>query len=410
VDASDAEARLATRIFADVSMIEEKLNSTAPSVVLWESATAAPIAAKIAIAGDFLPAGALALPATGWRAAAIALASHFDDIALSFVNLECPLQTENLPPRKLCGLGQIVSAPAAVLDYLDEIRARVVGISNNHAYDYGLEGVARARHAIEARGMISLGAGRTIRDKPDVFVAQLPGHIRVGFWAAARASHDLATIKSPGCEPATIARATEALASINSQGAQVSIALLHAGCLRSNRADPDDVNLMDAIVHCGFNIVAACHSHRIAGAKRVQSRGRDAAASFCFYGLGSLASGYIASPLEREGLIVVASVDSSGNLARVEIRPVLLSASGFGQIPSPQASRQILDRFRSLSAELVDGSAAHLFYRDVSHGLLRLYARDARAAFRESGFQGLARKISCVRVRHIRRAAHGLLL
>jgi hypothetical protein len=166
---------------------------------------------------------------------------------------------------------------------------------------------------------------------------------------------------------------------------------------------------MDALAHCGFNIVAACHSHRIAGAKRMQSRGRDAAASFCFYGLGSIASGYIASPLEREGLIVVAAMDSSGNLARVEVRPVFLSESGFSERPSPRASRQILERFQSLSAELADGSAKHLFYRDVSDGLLRLHARDARAAFRESGFPGLARKIGRIRVRHIARAAHSLL-
>jgi hypothetical protein len=391
-------------------MIEEKSNFDAPSLVLWESATAASIAAKIAIAGDFLPAGAITVPAlNGWRTAATALASHFDDITLSFLNLECPLQTEHLSPRKLCGLGQIVSAQPAALDYLDEIRARVVGISNNHAYDYGHKGVARTRQAIEARGMIPLGAGRTIRDAPDAFVAQMSGGIRVGFWAAARASHDLATLKSSGCEPATIARANQAFASIKSRGAHLSIALLHAGCLRTNRADPDDVHLMDAIAHCGFNIVAACHSHRIAGAKQMQSRGRDAAASFCFYGLGSIASGYIASPFEREGLIVVAAVDSSGNLARVEVRSVFLSESGLGERPSPRASRQILERFHSLSAEICDGSATHLFYRDVSHGLLHLYARDACAAFHESGFQGLARKISRIRTRHISRAAHSLL-
>ena len=108
-------------------MIENNPNSTTPSFVLWESATAAPVAERIAIGGDFLPAGTLAVPAAGWRAAATAVASHFADVALTFVNLECPLQTGDLPPRKLCGLGQIVSAPAAALDYLDEIRARVVG-------------------------------------------------------------------------------------------------------------------------------------------------------------------------------------------------------------------------------------------------------------------------------------------
>ncbi len=240
-----------------------------------------------------MPAGAIDVPTpNGWRTAATAIAGLFDDIALSFVNLECPLETENLPPRKLCGLGQIVSAPAAALDYLDEIRARVLGISNNHAYDYGHEGVARARHAIKSRQMIALGAGRTLRDTPEVFVAQLSGHVRVGFWAAARASHDLATAKSPGCEPATIARATQALASMKSRGANLCIALLHAGILRTNRADPEEVRLMDALAGCGFTIVAASHSHRIAGAKQMQPRGRASTPSFCFYGLGSITSGW----------------------------------------------------------------------------------------------------------------------
>jgi Bacterial capsule synthesis protein PGA_cap len=389
-------------------MIDEKSHFTSPSLVLWESTTAVPIAAKIAIAGDFLPAGAITVPApNGWRTAAVTLASYLGDAALSFVNLECPLDTNNLPPRKLCGLGQIVSAPSAALDYLDEIRARVVSISNNHAYDYGPQGVAQTRQAIEVRKMIPLGAGRTSRDAPEVFVAPLPGGVRVGFWAAARASHDLATPKSPGCEPATIARATQALDLIKSQGAHLSIALLHAGSLRTNRIDPEEAALMDKLAHCGFHIVGASHSHRVGGAKQLP--GRHAVPSFCFYGLGSIASGYVASPLEREGLVVVVSADPSGRLVRVEVCPVFLAENGFGERPSPQAGRQILERFRSLSAELADGSAKDLFYRDLSPGLLRLYARDARAAFRESGVRGLARKISRVRVRHIRRAAHRLL-
>jgi hypothetical protein len=45
----------------------------------------------------------------------------------------------------------------------------------------------------------------------------------------------------------------------------------------------------------------------------------------------------------------------------------------------------------------------------LSPGLLRLYARDVRGAFRQSGLPGLARKVARIRVRHIKRAAHRLL-
>jgi hypothetical protein len=373
---------------------------------LWKSEPDEPIAARIAIAGDFLSAGNLSLSSgDGWREAARGLADHFDDVDVSFVNLECALAVESLPARPLSGLGQIVSAPIAALDYLVSIDSRAVGLANNHSYDFGQAGVEHTRSALTQHGMVPLGAGRTLRDVPDVFVWQGSRAIRVGFWAAARASHDLATRKSAGVEPATIARAAQALREIQSRGAQFSIALLHAGCLRTNRPDPAEADLMDAIAKCGFNIVAASHSHRISGARLLDSP--KASPAFCFYGLGSIVSGYIASPLEREGLIIVAGLNNRGGLAAIEVRPVLLGQSGFGKVPSREAATIILERFRRLSDELADGTARQLFYDDLSPGIVRLYVRDARAAFRESGIGGLAQKAGRLRLRHLRRLTRG---
>lgn len=375
--------------------------------ILWDSGQSEPLVARVAIAGDFLPAGALTLPPGGWREAARPLAAHLDNVDLSFVNLECALDVEGLPRRPLAGLGQIVSAPSASLDYLVAIRSQIVSIANNHSYDFGAAGVERTRHSLLQRGMIPLGAGKTLRTAPEVFVWQGPGSVRVGFWAAARASRDLATRSRSGVEPATLARAQLAQDALRSAGAQFSVALLHAGCLRTNRADPADAKLMDQIARCGFGIVAASHSHRISGAMCLATQ--RGAPSFCFYGLGSIVSGYVASPLEREGLIVVAGLHSGGSLARVSVRPVFLAAGGFGEVPLAEAGRIILNRFQSLSTEIADGSAWRLFYQDLSRGLARLYLRDASAAFRESGLRGLIRKAGRVRMRHVRRLVHGLM-
>ena len=109
----------------------------------------------------------------------------------------------------------------------------------------------------------------------------------------------------------------------------------------------------------GFDLVAASHSHRISGSRLiVTGRSRPA---FCFYGLGRIVSGYIAAPIEREGLIVVAGFKSSGDLASLEVRPISLADSGFGEVPSAEISQIILDRFRLLSAEIADGSSKRLF-------------------------------------------------
>jgi hypothetical protein len=108
-------------------------------------------------------------------------------------------------------------------------------------------------------------------------------------------------------------------------------------------------------------------------------------------------------------LIVVAGFNSRGGLAEIAVRPVLLDETGFGQIPAQRMARTILDRFRSLSDEIADGSCKELFFRDMSQGLVRLYLRDARAAFRSAGMRGLARKASRVRMRHLQRMVYRLV-
>jgi Bacterial capsule synthesis protein PGA_cap len=378
---------------------------SARRLVLWESPDCDPIVAKIAIAGDFLPADKLALPAKqNWTSMATKLAPCFDDVAISFVNLECPLDAGGLRARTLCGLGQTVSAASDSLDYLAAIRAKVISISNNHVYDFGGEGVGQTRRAIICREMVPLGAGHTLANAPETYVWQGPGNIRVGFWAAAKAASDFARRDSLGVEPAAIDRATQALIEMKSRGARFCVALLHAGVIRTNRPDPEDVSLMDSFVKSGFQLVAASHSHRNSGSRMVLPKKDEPA--FCFYGLGSLVSGYVAHPLEREGLVVVAGLNTRGSLSRLEVRPIWLAETGFGEIPTHEMSDAILDRFEALSGEIADHSYQRLFYEDVSRGLLRLYARDARSAFLQSGFRGVARKARRVRMRHIRRLAH----
>lgn len=106
---------------------------------------------------------------------------------------------------------------------------------------------------------------------------------------------------------------------MKSRGATFCIALIHAGCLRTNHPDPEDVRLMNLLGQAGFNVVAASHSHRISGYAHLDGFRKHEA--FCFYGLGSLVSGYVSSPLEREGLVVTAGFNRDGEFARL----------GFGQ-------------------------------------------------------------------------------
>jgi hypothetical protein len=382
-------------------------------MILWEAAKDAPVAARVAVAGDFLPAWKSGAEKprleTGdrWREMAQDLSAYFEDVAISFVNCECTVETAGLKPRPLDGLGDIVSAGDGCLDYLAAIRASVVGIANNHAYDFGIQGVERTRRAIANRRFTPLGAGRNLAATPEVMVWRGPGRIRVGFWAAARATTNSSTRTFAGVEPATLQRAQQALRAMKERGARFCVALLHAGCLRTNYLAPEDALLMNSLARAGFDVVAASHSHRISGAKSIHTG--NAHPAYCFYGLGSIVSGFVASALEREGLIVLAGFAANGELVRIECKPVLLADSGFGTIPSNAAGNAVMDRFRRLSEQIADASFARLFYQEISPGLLRLYARDIQRSFQEAGVRGLARKARRIRMRHLRRLARSVL-
>lgn len=377
--------------------------------ILWESPAGLPAAVRIAIAGDFLPAGRLVQPNSNWLEAARSIGGLTADVDIGIANLEAVLDAEDLTPRVLAGLGDIVSAEASALGFLDALGFRVVGMANNHTCDFSTPGVERTCRSVRERKMVPLGVGRTLAQLPEVFVWNGPGDIRVGFWAAAKASFDVPTVAKPGVEPATVARASRAAAELHRRDANFRIALIHCGVMRTNRPDPEDVSLLDSIAACGFNVVAGSHSHRISGCKKICASAQKQSPSFCFYGLGSLVSGYTSSPLEREGLIVVAALNSHGELIRLEARPILLEDSGFAVIPVASIGATILERFQSLSNEIAAGSYARLFYRDVSQNLIRFYLRDARAAFRHAGVRGLARKATRLRMSHIRRLVHKVM-
>jgi poly-gamma-glutamate capsule biosynthesis protein CapA/YwtB (metallophosphatase superfamily) len=373
-------------------------------MILWQKKDTIPDC-RIAIAGDFLPASGLRLPeGRSWTDLGSGFAKCFRGADVAILNLECCLDTGSRQPSPKFGLGDSFSASRDVLDFPVAAGVKLIGMANNHVFDFGDGGAAQTRKAILNRSLIPIGIGRTLSETPDVHIAETCTGLRVGFWAAARHLVDLATRKRPGIEPATRKRGETALNELKEQGAATTIAYLHAGMEHTNRPDPDDVALMDDLVRIGFDLVTACHSHRISGYKGIPRR--RAHPAFCFYGLGSISSGVLYSDLEREGLVIVAGLDKSGEIVRMDIWPVHLEQSGWGQIPDTADSCIILDRFLHLSEEIAQGTYRERFYREIRTNLFQKQFRDFQAAMRNGGIRGLASKLCRIRMRHLNRVFH----
>jgi poly-gamma-glutamate capsule biosynthesis protein CapA/YwtB (metallophosphatase superfamily) len=373
-------------------------------MILWEKKDAK-VHFRVALAGDYLPSAGVGVTAKcDWKCQSAKLAPYFENIDLAIANLECPVDVKRCPARPKIGLGENFSAPLESLEYLSALRIKLVGIANNHIYDYGPQGLRYTQEAIERRGLSAIGSGRSLVESPEVFVAETPFAARIGFWAAARNLPELATRRHAGVEPATPARAKAAITELQRRKTNLNIAFLHAGIEHTNRPDPDDVEFMDELIELGFDVVAASHSHRIGGYRA--ATGKDGRPAFCFYALGSLSSGIKYSALEQEGLILVIGLDEFGEIAQVEVQPLQISTEGWGMIPDWASAKTILDRFMMLSLEIAEGSYGHRFYEDTGKDLVRRQFRNLRAAYKRGGLSGLAQILSRIRMRHLNRVLH----
>lgn len=371
-------------------------------MLVWSKARHEPVC-RFAIAGDFLPAAGLS-PAGDetWAGQAKPLAALFRDLEFGIVNLECPVGVGEIPPRVKASLGDSFAASTSSLDYLSALGVSVVGLANNHLYDYGAVGAERTLENVQRR-FAACGFGRTLLEAPAVCIREAYRDVRVGIWAAGRNLPDAASRSAVGTEPATRERAAEALAQMEMRGVRCRLALLHAGAEGTNYPDPEDALFMAELAEMGFDVVAACHSHRISGYQTV--RGKTGAAH-CFYGLGSLSSGVLYSPLEHEGILARISLDACGTVCQVEAQAIYLDERGWGTAPSRQESEMILSRFQAISASIEDGRYRQQFYRDVSRDMMGAQWRDVRIAFARAGLRGILNKLTRMRPAHVRRLYH----
>lgn len=361
-------------------------------------------ASRVLIAGDVLPTPPLSADdEAGWRALVVGLTPLLDGVDVAIANLECPLTEEGAPRPKLGGSS--FRAPPGATAFLEAMRLRVVSIANNHIYDFGEGGLRDTRLHLQSARILAIGAEVAPDDPPPVAILPLSAGGSVGFYAACFDLPETAGRRPRGLEPIRIERARAAVDRLAEGGASVRIALLHLGLEGQDHPEPADVQKMREVAAAGFDVVAACHAHRLQGA---ESRNPKGSPSFIFYGLGSLASSCIYGERERDGLVVLLGLDDAGRLGSVEVAPVRLADDGRPSAPPAEQAQAILARFDVLSRALEDGTYRKAFYEASSRGLWRAQAAEMVRVFKRGGTRGLLVKLRQLRWKHLERAWYAL--
>ncbi|TDC46702.1 CapA family protein, partial [Jiangella ureilytica] len=232
-----------------------------------------PSPVTLAFAGDIHFEGALRARLDDPATALAPIAAQLGAADLTVVNLETSVGTSGTPEP---GKRFTFQAPPSSLTALSAAGVDVVTMANNHAMDFGPDGLAdtlTARAAAATQGLDVVGVGKdltdafrpAVRDVRGTTVAVIganvpddPGADPTAHWAATATTAGVATALDPAPLLAAVARARAQ--------ADVVVVYLHWGVQGESCPSPSQTALATALTDAGTDVVVGSHTHRLQGA------------------------------------------------------------------------------------------------------------------------------------------------
>lgn len=186
------------------------------------------------------------------------------DVAV--VNLETAITTRGTPEPK----SFTFRAPPSALTTLAAAGVDVAGMANNHAVDYGPQGLADTLAAKDASPIPVIGVGRTAAEAFAPAVLNVRG-TSVAVIASTQVG-DLTATKFPASDakPGVAANLDNSrlLAAVRAARAKfdVVVVFLHWGTERTTCPDPRQFATAAALEKAGADIIVGGHHHRVLGA------------------------------------------------------------------------------------------------------------------------------------------------
>lgn len=227
-------------------------------------------------------------------------ASIVSDADLAIGNLEAALTTTGAPMDKAYNF----RAPEAVLDALFAGGLDVLSAANNHAVDFGQDGLADTLAILGRRPdrpVIGIGADEaaayapfrtTIHGQRLAVIAAtqvLDDHL-LGVWTATESQAGVASAKR-------VDRLAQAVAEARAE-ADTVVVFLHWGIETQQCPSRAQQDLATRLVDAGADVIVGTHAHRVQGAGRMGD-------ALVGYGLGNFLFGASSAESARTGVLTV---------------------------------------------------------------------------------------------------------
>ena len=172
------------------------------------------------------------------------------------INLECALTDSENRIKKF---GPNLKAPKETAKTIKELGVTDVALSNNHIFDFGLEGLYDTTKALDEVGLPYFGIGENDTDSRKPYIFECEGK-NIAIVNVCEHEYTYALPNRAGANPfdpfLTMQDIREAKAK-----ADFVIVIYHGGKEYSGYPSPRLLNLCREMVYCGANAVLTQHSH-----------------------------------------------------------------------------------------------------------------------------------------------------
>jgi len=336
----DGGPRPATAGGSDLGIVEKPAPKPKPQAPRRPASTVPPGVVAIVATGDIVMGSTPNLPSDGGSA-------FFSDVKTDLAgdvvlgNLEGTLSSGG---RSKCGSGSTncfaFQTPPSYARWLKQAGFTVMNLANNHAYDFGPDGLRQTTDALSGVGLEWTG-------RPGQITVQKAGPIRVAIVGFA---------PYPWAQPLTDIAAAKRLVRKAAARADVVVVTMHAGAegsdrqhvgrgnevfLGENRGNP--MRFAHAVVDAGADLVVGHGPHVLRGMEWYKNR-------LIAYSLGNFA-GYkvfaLGGPLSTSGILRV-TLRGDGRFETGRLVPTRLAGAGLPAIDPSEAAHGVV---RELSAE-----------------------------------------------------------
>ena len=267
------------------------------------------------------------------------VAALFSGNDLNFANLECALTDGGEPIVKK---GPNLRSGTATAATLKALGLDVCGLSNNHVFDFGIEGIADMLAALKVQGIAYTGFGKDYDDARRDFVFEKNGE-RVTLITVCEHEYSYATEDGMGSRPFDEFDTLEDVRAARAAGGTV-VVLYHGGKEFCRYPSPRLLRVCRAMARAGADMVLCQHSHCIGCYEEYEG-------CHILYGQGNF---HFVGRKDDEYWHSGVSVKYDTATNAVEFVPHVMTEYGI-TLATGEEKEQLMADFAARNAELADG-------------------------------------------------------